>query len=57
MSANDYTPTQILGAIGNALKASDMQAAADLIRYLAVRDPGAAQMILDTLELAKGADA
>jgi hypothetical protein len=56
VSGADYTTAQILEAIGNALQARDMKAVVDLMHFLAVRDPDAAQVILDTLELVKAAD-
>lgn len=47
---SDYSAAQIMAAISAALKAGDMQAAADLTRMLAVKDPTSAQMILDAVE-------
>lgn len=47
----DYTPAQIMAAISAALKAHDMEAAAALVRLLAVKDPVSAQMILDAVEV------
>lgn len=48
---SNYSAAQIMAAISAALNAGDMEAAAALVRLLAVKDPTSAQMILDTLEL------
>lgn len=51
MSAADFTDKEVLGAIQLALAERDMSAVAGLMRLLAVKDPAAAQTILDTIEL------
>ncbi|NUS59172.1 MAG: hypothetical protein HOV66_30590 [Streptomycetaceae bacterium] len=48
-----YTDEQLLDGIHAALDERDMAAAAGLIRLLAVQNPGAAQAILDAVELAR----
>jgi hypothetical protein len=48
---DEYTPAQIMVAISAALRDNDMEAAAALIQCLAVKDPAAAQMIVDAVEL------
>lgn len=48
------SPTAVyLEAIANALKAGDMQAAADMTKKLATFDPEAAQALLDFVSIAK----
>jgi hypothetical protein len=47
---DEYTPAQIMVAISAALRDNDMEAAAALIRLLAVKDPASAQMIVDAVE-------
>lgn len=51
MSASDYTSEQYLDAIGAALRANDMPAVVALLHGLAIVDPKAARLILDTVEV------
>ncbi len=51
--ADRYTDEELLGGIQRALQARDMDAAAGLIRRLAVQNPRAAQTILDGLGIAR----
>lgn len=46
----DYPPAQIVAAISAALRAEDMEAAAGLVRLLAIKDPASAEMIRYALE-------
>lgn len=47
---SDYTPAQIMAAISAALREGDMEAAASLVRMLAVKDPASARLIVDAVE-------
>jgi uncharacterized protein HemY len=48
-----FTVGLVLDGIRSALAEGDLPAAASLIKYLAVRDPGKAEVILAALDLAQ----
>lgn len=47
----EWTPDQITALISLAIKARDLEAVPHLITLLALRDPDAAQLVLDSLRL------
>lgn len=48
---HDWTPAQIMAAISMALREHDMEAAAGLVRMLAIKDPTSASLIVDAVSL------
>ena len=48
---HDWTPAQIMAGISMALREHDMEAAASLVRLLAVKDPASAELIVATVDL------
>jgi hypothetical protein len=49
----EFTSDEITETIANAIREHDFEVVPGLIRLLAVQDPGRAQLILDTVELAR----
>lgn len=53
MTTHEFTSDQITESIANAIRDRDLEVVPGLIRLLALQDPGRAQLILDTVELAR----
>jgi hypothetical protein len=47
----EFSDAQVIGAIGAAVRAGDMQAVAGLMHVLAVQNPREARLLLDAIEL------
>ena len=54
---HDWTPAQIMAGISMALREHDMEAAASLVRLLAVMDPASAELIVAAVDFLRGSDA
>jgi hypothetical protein len=50
---HEYTSDQITETIAVAIRERDFEVVPGLIRLLAMQDPGRAQLILDTVEVAR----
>jgi hypothetical protein len=55
LSDHDWAPAQIMAAISMALREHDMEAAASLVRMLAVKDPASAELIVAAVDLLRDA--
>jgi hypothetical protein len=53
VSAHEFTSDQITETIATAIRERDLDVVPGLIRLLALQDPGRAQLILDTVDLAR----
>lgn len=53
MTAHEFTSDQISETIATAIRDRDLHVVPGLIRLLALQDPGRAQEVLDTVELAR----
>jgi hypothetical protein len=53
MTSHEFTSDQITETIAHAIRERDFEVVPGLIRLLAVQDPGRAQDVLDTVEVAR----
>lgn len=53
MTAHEFTSDQITETIATAIRDREFEVVPGLIRLLAVQDPGRAQEVLDTFDLAQ----
>lgn len=52
MTTHEFTPDQIVDGISSAIRERKFAVVESLLKMLAVQDPGRAQDILDTIDLA-----